>query len=184
MEDKCSSFRLKSKNNYYIIEIKTLNKENPQKLEISLIHKLPIEDKKFFLQKSKDALTKENDIFSQFNSIQEIYNYLIKIIKSQQIKIIKPEIPEISNYFIYFFDQENQLDFQITIPKIQNENIEIINVLKEDIKSQAEEIKQLKKEVFRLSNFNFPNGIQDIFNNNNYDNEMIKMLQSKIKEQA
>ena len=184
MEDKCSSFRLKSKNNYYIIEIKTLNKENPQKLEISLIHKLPIEDKKFFLQKSKDALTKENDIFSQFDSIQEIYNYLTKIIKSQQIKIIKPEIPEISNYFIYFFDQENQLDFQITIPKIQNENIEIINVLKEDIKSQADEIKQLKKQVLSLSNFKFPNGIPGNFNNNNYDNEMIKMLQSKIKEQA
>ena len=182
MVDNCCSFRLNSTHNSYVITIKALTNENPEKLEITLIHKFPIEDITFFLQKSKADLAKENIFFSQFNSINEIFEYLIKIIKSENIKIIKSVKPEITNYFIYFFDQEKKLDFQISIPKIQKVNNEMLFALQEKIKSQGKEIKQLQKQINRISKINIQSEKNDNDNNNNEMNRLIEKSKKQEEE--
>ena len=117
MSNNCISFKLKSTNNEYFITIRLLDDKEPQKLEISLKHKLKDKDINFLLQKSKEELIKENSYLSQFNSLKEIFDYFIKIIKSQNMQIVKPNTPNINFYYIEFFDQEKQIYLQIYIPK-------------------------------------------------------------------
>ena len=113
----CISFRLKSKNNEYLIKIKLLDNEEPQKLEISLIHILKTGNISFLLQKSKEELINENKFLSEFNSIKEIFDYFVKIIKSHNMQIIKPNSHFIFSYYIEFFDKEKHLSIPILLPR-------------------------------------------------------------------
>jgi hypothetical protein len=103
MEENYLSFRLRSTNNEYLITIKLLNDIEPQKLEISLTHKLKTGNINFLLLNSREELIEKYNFLSQFNSIKEIFDYFIKIIKSQNIKIIKPNNQCIFFYHIEFF---------------------------------------------------------------------------------
>ena len=143
------SFRLKSKNNEYIIKIKIQHDVDPEYLEISLIHKLRTGDINFLLQSSKDELIKDNDFLSQFDSIQEIFNYFVKIIQSQKISIIKPSS---TCYFINFYDQERIFNFQVILPKkVMNINEKKIEELERKAKEQQNKISELESEIQRLS---------------------------------
>ena len=113
MSNNCISFKLKSANNEYFITIRLLDDKETQKLEISLKHKLKTGDIDFLLQKSLEELICENNYLSQFNSIKEIFDYFIKIIKSQNMQIVKPITPNIDFYYMEFFDQEKQIYLQI-----------------------------------------------------------------------
>ena len=150
MENNIISFKLKSSHNEYILTMKLLNDKKPQKLEISLKHILKDEEIYFSIQKSKGELIQENSYLSKFNSIQEIIDYFIKIIKSQNIHIIKPNTGNISYYYIEFFDQEKQLNIQILIPKVEVENIFHIS----DI-SGSTDIFEDEKTLLKENNNNF-----------------------------
>ena len=147
MANNSVGFRLKSSNNEYIIKIKLLNDEKPPKLQISLKHKLKGKDINFLLQKSKEELIKENSYLSQFNSLKEIFDYFIKIIKSQNIQISKPNTDTIFFYYINFLDQKKQLNIQILIPKLDP----LIEILKEDKKRLEKENEGLISEIKRIS---------------------------------
>ena len=150
MENNIISFKLKSSHNEYILTMKLLNDKKPQKLEISLKHILKDEEIYFIIQKSKGELIQENSYLSKFNSIQEIIDYFIKIIKSQNIHIIKPNTGNISYYYIELFDQEKQLNIQILIPKVEVENIFHIS----DI-SGSTDIFEDEKTLLKENNNNF-----------------------------
>ena len=126
MEKNSLSFRLRSTNNEYLITIKLLNDIEPQKLEISLTHKLKTGDINFFLLNSREELIEKYNFLSQFNSIKEIFDYFIKIIKSQNIKIIKQNNQCIFFYHIEFYDKEKQNYLYVLLPKIEeNDNNKI-----------------------------------------------------------
>ena len=150
MSNNCISFKLKSTNNEYFITIRLLDDKEPQKLEISLKHKLKTGDIDFLLQKSLEELKCENNYLSQFNSIKEIFDYFIKIIKSQNMQIVKPITPNIDFYYMEFFDQEKQIYLQIYIPK----EGPIIKELKEKNQKLESKIKYLRSEIDRISNIN------------------------------
>ena len=150
MENNIISFKLKSSHNEYILTMKLLNDKKPQKLEISLKHILKDEEIYFSIQKSKGELIQENSYLSKFNSIQEIIDYFIKIIKSQNIHIIKPNTGNISYYYIEFFDQEKQLNIQILIPKVEVENIFHISGI-----SGSTDIFEDEKILLKENNNNF-----------------------------
>ena len=150
MSNNCISFKLKSTNNEYFITIRLLDDKEPQKLEISLKHKLKTGDIDFLLQKSLEELKCENNYLSQFNSIKEIFDYFIKIIKSQNMQIVKPNTPNINFYYIEFFDQEKQIYLQIYIPK----EGPIIKELKEKNQKLENENKYLRSEIDKISNIN------------------------------
>ena len=141
------SFRLNSTNNEYIIKIRILEFDNPQKLETQLKHKLITGDINFFLQNSFDELIKDNFFLSQFSSIQEIYNYFVKIISSQQITIIKPST---TCYYINFYDQEKQFNFMLLLSKI-TENIKKIRELINQNEEQKKQILRLESEIKQIS---------------------------------
>ena len=117
MENNIISFRLKSSHNEYIITMKLLNDKEPQKLEISLIHILKTGNISFLLQKSKEELINENKFLSELNSIKEIFDYFVKIIKSHNMQIIKPNSLFIFSYYIEFFDKEKHLSIPILLPR-------------------------------------------------------------------
>ena len=150
MSNNCISFKLKSTNNEYFITIRLLDDKETQKLEISLKHKLKTGDIDFLLQKSLEELKCENNYLSQFNSIKEIFDYFIKIIKSQNMQIVKPITPNIDFYYMEFFDQEKQIYLQIYIPK----EGPIIKELKEKNQKLESKIKYLRSEIDRISNIN------------------------------
>ena len=150
MSNNCISFKLKSTNNEYFITIRLLDDKEPQKLEISLKHKLKTGDIDFLLQKSLEELKCENNYLSQFNSIKEIFDYFIKIIKSQNMQIVKPITPNIDFYYMEFFDQEKQIYLQIYIPK----EAPIIKELEEKNKKLEREKEYLISEIERISNIN------------------------------
>ena len=150
MSNNCISFKLKSTNNEYFITIRLLDDKETQKLEISLKHKLKTGDIDFLLQKSLEELICENNYLSQFNSIKEIFDYFIKIIKSQNMQIVKPITPNIDFYYMEFFDQEKQIYLQIYLPK----EAPIIKELEEKNKKLEREKEYLISEIERISNIN------------------------------
>jgi hypothetical protein len=126
MENKSLSFRLFSSENEYLITLKLLNDIKQPKLEISLTHKLSTGNINFFLKSSRDELINENIFLSQFNSVKEIFDYFIKIIKSQNFKIIKQNNQCIFFYHIEFYDKEKQNYLYVLLPKIEeNDNNKI-----------------------------------------------------------
>ena len=160
-------FRLKSSNNDYIINLKLLKNLQPQKLEITLIHKTKEIDKVFFLERNREELISENENLSEFNTIEEIFKYIITLIRHQHITIIKPNI---SYYYIKLFDDNNNIDFQILIQRkgdnySQREEKEEIKSLKDKIKYFQEQIDILTE---KMSNKNVEN--ENIINNSNKDN--------------
>ena len=139
MENKSLSFRLFSSENEYIITLKLLNDREPQKLEISLTHKLQTGNINFFLKSSREELINENIFLSQFNSVKEIFDYFIKIIKSQKIKIFKPIINQrIFFYKIEFYDEETENYFYVLIPRDDNYKIKKYEELIEEQKKKIE----------------------------------------------
>ena len=129
------SFRLKSVNNQYEINLNFLNNLQPQILEITLIHKINENDKIFFLQRNREQLISENQNLSEFNTIQEIFKYIITLIKNHHIKIIRPNS---SYYYIKLNDPQKNIEFLILIPR-KEENY--------SKKEKKEEIESLKKEL-------------------------------------
>ena len=141
-------FRLKSSNNEYLINIQIIKDFKQLKLEISLTHKLIEGDIKFLLQSSKEELIKENNFLSKFSTIQDIFNYFIKIIKEQQIKILKPTT---SYYYINFYDTNEKKNFQILLPKKVEDNIKEIVELKRMIEDQKKLLIELHSEIEKIS---------------------------------
>ena len=107
-------FRLKSVNNEYEINLNLLNNLQPQILEITLTHKMNENNIIFFLERNREQLIKENENFSKFNTIQEIFNYIISLIKNQHIKIIRQNL---SYYYIQLSDVQKNIEFLILIPR-------------------------------------------------------------------
>ena len=158
MEDNYNlKFKINSANNQYLIEIKIINNDLDQKkLEISLIHKIKNTNIEYFAQYTKESLINENNILSQFKKIEEIYDYLIKFIMSKQFQIIKPSL---SKYYIYFFNEENKINFQILIPKKLDEKKEIMK-LKQEIESYQKKVEDLEffeteENISEISFFNY-----------------------------
>ena len=128
-------FRLKSVNNEYEINLNLLNNLQPQILEITLTHKMNENNIIFFLERNREQLIKENENFSKFNTIQEIFNYIISLIKNQHIKIIRQNL---SYYYIQLSDVQKNIQFLILIPRKE------VNYSKKEVK---EEIESLKKQL-------------------------------------
>ena len=128
-------FRLKSVNNEYEINLNLLNNLQPQILEITLTHKMNENNIIFFLESNREQLIKENENFSEFNTIQEIFNYIISLIKNQHIKIIRQNL---SYYYIQLSDVQKNIEFLILIPRKE------VNYSKKEVK---EEIESLKKQL-------------------------------------
>ena len=154
MEENSLSFRLRSTNNKYLITIKLLNDIEPQKLEISLTHKQKTGDINFFLLNSREELIEKYNFLSQFNSIKEIFDYFIKIIKSQNIKIIKPNNQCLFFYHIEFYDKEKENYLYILIPKIEENDNNKIKYLENIIEKKDKKIEDLNNEIYRISNIN------------------------------
>ena len=150
MEDNYNlKFKINSAKNEYLIEIKIINNDLDQKkLEISLIHKIKNTNIEYFAQYTKESLINENNILSQFKTIEEIYDYLIKFIMSKQFQIVKPSL---SKYYIYFFNEENKINFQILIPKKLDEKKEIME-LKQEIESYQKKLEDLEFKVKEFNN--------------------------------
>ena len=159
-------FRLKSLNNEYIINLKLLKNLQPQKLEITLIHKTKEIDKVFFLERNREELISENENLSEFNTIEEIFEYIITLIKHQHITIIKPNT---SYYYIKLFDDNKNIDFHILIPRkednySQKEEKEEIKLLQNKLKACQEQIDILTEKMSKI------NELQKNCNNINNDN--------------
>ena len=86
---KSLSFKLKSNENVYLINIKVLDNIIPNRLEILLTHKSSTEILQFYLNNSKEDLIKENAFFAKFGTINEIFSYLKKFISPKTFSIIK-----------------------------------------------------------------------------------------------
>ena len=154
MEENSLSFKLRSTNNEYLITIKLLNDIEPQKLEISLTHKLKTGNINFLLLNSREELIEKYNFLSQFNSIKEIFDYFIKIIKSQNIKIIKPNNQCIFFYHIEFYDKEKQNYLYVLLPKIEENDNNKIKYLENIIEKKDKKIEDLNNEIYRISNIN------------------------------
>ena len=143
-----ATFRLKSSNNEYIMNIKIIKDFGQPKIEILLTHKLKEGNIDFLLQSSKEELIKENYFLSKFDTIKAIFNYFISIIKMQQIRILKP-----STYFYYInlYDTRQKLNFQILIRKKNKDNIRVITELKQMIEDQKKQLKKLHSEIEKIS---------------------------------
>jgi hypothetical protein len=128
-------FRLKSVNNEYEINLNLLNNIQPQILEITLTHKMRESDKIFFVERNREQLISENENLSEFNTMQEIFNYIISLIKNQHITIIRPNS---SYYYIKLNDIQKDIQFLILIPR-KEENY--------SKKEEKEEIESLKKQL-------------------------------------
>ena len=149
MEKKFNlNFRLNSSNNEYLINIKIREDFKQLKLEILLTHKLREGDIQFLLQSSREELIKENKFLSKFSTIQDIFNYFIKIIKKQQIKILKPST---SYYYINLYDTIEKQNFQILLPKKVEDNIKEIAELKRMIEEQKKLLIELHSEIEKIS---------------------------------
>ena len=175
MEDNYNlKFKINSANNQYLIEIKIINNDLDQKkLEISLIHKIKNTNIEYFAQYTKESLINENNILSQFKTIEEIYDYLIKFIMSKQFQIVKPSL---SNYYIYFFNEENKINFQILIPKKLDEKKEIMK-LKQEIESYQKKLDDLESKVKEF------NDDERSINNSNNHNDIINNDENKINDE-
>ena len=155
-------FRLKSVNNEYEINLNLLNNLQPQILEITLTHKMNENNIIFFLERNREQLIKENENFSKFNTIQEIFNYIISLIKNQHIKIIRQNL---SYYYIQLSDVQKNIQFLILIPRKE------VNYSKKEVKEEIESLKkQLKdcqKQINNLTEKISQINTGDIYSNNN-----------------
>ena len=146
-------FRLKSVNNEYEINLNLLNNLQPQILEITLTHKMNENNRIFFLERNREQLIQENENFSEFDTIQEIFNYIISLIKKNHIKIIRPNL---SYYYIQLSDVQKNIEFLILIPRKEvnyskKEKIEEIESLKKQLKDCQEQIDILTEKISQIS---------------------------------
>ena len=146
-------FRLKSVNNEYEINLNLLNNLQPQIIEITLTHKMNENNRIFFLERNREQLIQENENFSDFNTIQEIFNYIISLIKKNHIKIIRPNL---SYYYIQLSDVQKNIEFRILIPRkevnySEKEKKEEIESLKKQLKDCQEQIDILTEKISQIS---------------------------------
>ena len=142
-----NTFKLRSPNNVYIINLKLLNYLEEPKLEITLRHKLKNGDKIYFLETGKEELISQAENLAEFDTIQEIYKYIISLIRNQGITIIRPNK---AFYNIKLFDKEKNIYFQIVIQKNKKENEEIMK-LKNTVKELESQITMLKETIQKRS---------------------------------
>ena len=174
-------FSLKSSNNEYILSMKIIDEEKVDKLEIKLKHKLPSGNLFFLLRNTQIELIRDNQFLSIYNSINEIFDYFVKIIKSQHIKIQRYCS---SYYYINLFDEENKINFSILIPRMMEDNEETEH-LKEIMKQQEQSIKELKNEIDILSGEKIfiSNGYNPYLNKENPLNKEIKKDNNNLEEE-
>ena len=146
-------FRLKSVNNEYEINLNLLNNLQPQIIEITLTHKMNENNRIFFLERNREQLIQENENFSEFNTIQEIFNYIISLIKNNHIKIIRPNS---SYYYIQLSDVQKNIEFRILIARkevnySEKEKKEEIESLKKQLKDCQEQIDILTEKISQIS---------------------------------
>jgi len=146
-------FRLKSVNNEYEINLNLHNNLQPQILEITLAHKMNENNRIFFLERNREQLIQENENFSEFDTIQEIFNYIISLIKHNHIKIIRPNS---SYYYIQLSDVQKNIEFRILIPRKEvnyskKEKKEEIESLKEQLKNYQEQIDILTEKISQIN---------------------------------
>ena len=174
-------FSLKSSNNEYILSMKIIDEEKVDKLEIKLKHKLSSGNLFFLLRNTQIELIRDNQFLSIYNSIDEIFDYFVKIIKSQHIKIQRYCS---SYYYINLFDEKNQINFSILIPRMMEDNEETEH-LKEIMKQQEQSIKELKNEIDILSGEKIfiSNGYNPYLNKENPLNKEIKKDNNNLEEE-
>ena len=102
--------------------------------------------KYFFLERNREELISENKNLSEFKTIQEIFNYIISLIKNQHIKIIRPNS---SYYYIKLKDVRKNIEFLILIPR-KEENISKKET-KEEIEILKQQIIECKKQIDELT---------------------------------
>ena len=146
-------FRLKSVNNEYEINLNLLNNLQPQIIEITLTHKMNENNRIFFLERNREQLIQENENFSGFNTIQEIFNYIISLIKNNHIKIIRPNL---SYYYIQLSDVQKNIEFRILIARKEvnyskKEEKEEIESLKKQLKDCQKQIDELTEKISQIS---------------------------------
>ena len=158
-------FRLKSVNNEYEINLNLHNNLQPQILEITLAHKMNENNRIFFLERNREQLIQENENFSEFDTIQEIFNYIISLIKKNHIKIIRPNL---SYYYIQLSDVQKNIEFRILIARkevnySEKEKKEEIESLKKQLKDCQKQINNLTEKISQINtgdiNSNYNTGI-------------------------
>ena len=174
-------FSLKSPNNEYILSMKIIDEEKVDKLEIKLKHKLSSGNLFFLLRNTQIELIRDNQFLSIYNSIDEIFDCFVKIIKSQHIKIQRYCS---SYYYINLFDEDNKINFSILIPRMMEDNEETEH-LKEIMKQQEQSIKKLKNEIDILSGEKIfiSNGYNPYLNKENPLNKEIKKDNNNLEEE-
>lgn len=131
-QNKEYNFKLKSTNNEYNLKLGIFTENNSKKLKIYLKHiltdKRPLE---FSMQKEKDELIKENEFFNEFESVEQILEYLKDLIYSGLITIIKDSQVY---YNLNFFDRNKNKYFQILLLNREPNGI--------DLETEIEKLKQ------------------------------------------
>ena len=141
---KSFSFKLKSNENIYLINIKVLDNIIPNRLEILLTHKSSTEILQFYLNNSKEDLIKENAFFAKFGTINELFSYLKKFISPKTFSIIKVNK---TYYYLNFFDSGMNQGFKLILKnKENNKNNTLFQA-----NSINKEIKYKKKIVSELN---------------------------------
>ena len=148
-ENKEFLYKLKSINSTYLLLLKIIDEEKYQKIEIKLTHQKPSENLIFLLRNTRNELIKANNCLSKFNSIPEIFNYFIELLKLYKIKIIKQCF---SYYYIILFDKKKDIEIKIQIPKINDNYSEIEEIIKKPGNSTEEPEKEFEKSSQRDSN--------------------------------
>ena len=131
-QNKEYNFKLKSTNNEYNLKLGIFTENNSKKLKIYLKHiltdKRPLE---FSMQKEKDELIKENEFFNEFESVEQILEYLKDLIYSGLITIIKDSQVY---YNLNFFDRNKNKYFHILLLNKEPNGI--------DLETEIEKLKQ------------------------------------------
>ena len=133
---KSLSFKLKSNENVYLINIKVLDNIIPNKLEILLTHKSSTEILQFYLNNSKEDLIKENAFFAKFGTINELFSYLKKFISPKTFSIIKVNK---TYYYLNFFDSKMNQGFKLTLKSKENDKNSTliqVNSINKEIKNK------------------------------------------------
>lgn len=169
-EKKEFLYNLKSINNTYLISFKIIDEEKFQKIEIKLTHKSPPENLIFLLRNTRNELIRGNKCLSKYNSIKEIFNYFIGLLKPYQVKIIKCP----ADYYIILFDNKNDIKIKIQMSKMNDDYSEIETKIKDQKKIEESE-NELEKSNQGVLNGNISNKKEeDLKIDNSFNTKIIK----------
>ena len=134
-------YKFNSEKKVFIISLKSLIKDNIEKLEI----KLTIIDKEniihFYYEKSLEEIHHQYAFLGYFTTIKQLIDYLGNIIKKNNITISKTSII----YKIEFNDKSNNRNITIVLERQTDIN-------EKDVKEMKNEIKKLYKTVKNMEN--------------------------------